>query len=229
MHYPAWKYILIVVVLVISGIYALPNLYPDEPAVQITGTSAGTQLSSDVLGQSQGILDKAGLTHHGGNFENNSVLIRLKNAEDQLKAQEALRKNLGDNYVVALNLAQTTPDWLKNIGAKPMKLGLDLRGGVRFVLEVDMAKALEQRLTTASQEIRRTLRSEKITTKGLRNTDNGMVLTFNSNQSISHTKFIDTVTQCGQVLTNSIIIDGSQCCFGVSEFKCRSVFAHQRA
>lgn len=182
MHYPAWKYILIVVVLVISGIYALPNLYPDEPAVQITGTSAGTQLSSDVLGQSQGILDKAGLTHHGGNFENNSVLIRLKNAEDQLKAQEALRKNLGDNYVVALNLAQTTPDWLKNIGAKPMKLGLDLRGGVRFVLEVDMAKALEQRLTTASQEIRRTLRSEKITTKGLRNTDNGMVLTFNSNQ-----------------------------------------------
>lgn len=182
MHYPAWKYILIVVVLVISGIYALPNLYPDEPAVQITGTSAGTQLSSDVLGQSQGILDKAGLTHHGGNFENNSVLIRLKNAEDQLKAQEALRKNLGDNYVVALNLAQTTPDWLKNIGAKPMKLGLDLRGGVRFVLEVDMAKALEQRLATASQEIRRTLRSEKITTKGLRNTDNGMVLTFNSNQ-----------------------------------------------
>lgn len=182
MHYPAWKYILIVVVLVISGIYALPNLYPDEPAVQITGTSAGTQLSSDVLGQSQGILDKVGLTHHGGNFENNSVLIRLKNAEDQLKAQEALRKNLGDNYVVALNLAQTTPDWLKNIGAKPMKLGLDLRGGVRFVLEVDMAKALEQRLTTASQEIRRTLRSEKITTKGLRNTDNGMVLTFNSNQ-----------------------------------------------
>ncbi len=182
MHYPAWKYILIVVVLVISGIYALPNLYPDEPAVQITGTSAGTQLSSDVLGQSQGILDKAGLTHHGGNFENNSVLIRLKNAEDQLKAQEALRKNLGDNYVVALNLAQTTPDWLKNIGAKPMKLGLDLRGGVRFVLEVDMAKALEQRLTTASQEIRRTLRSKKITTKGLRNTDNGMVLTFNSNQ-----------------------------------------------
>lgn len=182
MHYPAWKYILIAVVLVISGIYALPNLYPDEPAVQITGTSAGTQLSSDVLGQSQGILDKVGLTHHGGNFENNSVLIRLKNAEDQLKAQEALRKNLGDNYVVALNLAQTTPDWLKNIGAKPMKLGLDLRGGVRFVLEVDMAKALEQRLTTASQEIRRTLRSEKITTKGLRNTDNGMVLTFNSNQ-----------------------------------------------
>lgn len=182
MHYPAWKYLLIVVVLVISGIYALPNLYPDEPAVQITGTSAGTKLPADVLSQSQGVLDKVGLSHHGGNFENNSVLIRLKNAEDQLKAQEALRKNLGDNYVVALNLAQTTPEWLKNIGAKPMKLGLDLRGGVRFVLEVDMAKALEQRLATANQEIRRTLRNEKIVTKGLRNTKNGMILTFNSNQ-----------------------------------------------
>ncbi|MDO4699262.1 MAG: protein translocase subunit SecD [Moraxella sp.] len=182
MHYPAWKYLLIAVVLVISGIYALPNLYPDEPAVQITGTSAGTQLSADVLTQSQSLLDKANLKHHDGSFENNSVLIRLNNAEDQLKAQETLRKNLGDDYVIALNLAQTTPQWLKNIGAKPMKLGLDLRGGVRFVLEVDMAKALEQRLATANQEIRRTLRKEKITTKGLRNTESGMVLSFNSNQ-----------------------------------------------
>lgn len=182
MHYPAWKYILIVVVLVISGIYALPNLYPDEPAVQITGTSAGTTLSADVLSQSQQLLDTAGLSHHGGSFEDNSVLIRLNNAEDQLKAQETLRKNLGDNYVVALNLAQTTPEWLKNLGAKPMKLGLDLRGGVRFVLEVDMNKALEQRLTTASQEIRRTLRGEKINPKGLRPTNTGMVLIFDSNE-----------------------------------------------
>lgn len=182
MHYPAWKYVLIAIVLVISGIYALPNLYPDEPAVQITSTSAGTSLDQNVLTQSQSLLDKAGLSHHGGNFEDNSVLIRLNNAEDQLKAQDTLRKNLGENYVVALNLAQTTPEWLKNIGAKPMKLGLDLRGGVRFVLEVDMKKALEQRLETASQDIRRTLRGEKITAKSLRTTENGMVLTFNSNE-----------------------------------------------
>lgn len=181
MHYPAWKYLLIIVVLAISGIYALPNLYPDEPAVQITSTSAGTSLDQNVLNQSQSLLDKAGLSHHGGSFENNSVLIRLNNAEDQLKAQDTLRKNLGDNYVVALNLAQTTPEWLKNIGAKPMKLGLDLRGGVRFVLEVDMKKALEQRLETASQDIRRVLRGEKIAVKSLRTTEDGMVLTFNSN------------------------------------------------
>lgn len=180
MHYPAWKYILIVIVLFISGIYALPNLYPDEPAVQITSASAGTELTSDVLTQSQTILDKAGLSYHNGSFENNSALIRLNTAEDQLKAQEALRKNLGNNYVVALNLAQTTPQWLKNMGAKPMKLGLDLRGGVRFVLEVDMNKALEQRLTTANQDVRRNLRTANIPVKSLRTTNQGMVLTFDN-------------------------------------------------
>ncbi|AWY20691.1 protein translocase subunit SecD [Moraxella bovis] len=180
MHYPAWKYILIAVVLVVAGLYALPNLYPDEPAVQITGASAGTELTSDVLVQSQALLDKAGLAHHDGSFANNSALIRLNTAEDQLKAQETLRQNLGENYVVALNLAQTTPQWLKNIGAKPMKLGLDLRGGVRFVLEVDMDKALEQRLTVATQDVRRNLRTAKIAVKSLRTTKDGMVLTFNS-------------------------------------------------
>lgn len=181
MHYPAWKYILIAVVLAIAGLYALPNLYPDEPAVQITGASAGTELTSDVLVQSQTLLDKAGLAYHDGSFANNSALIRLNTAEDQLKAQETLRQNLGENYVVALNLAQTTPQWLKSIGAKPMKLGLDLRGGVRFVLEVDMNKALEQRLTVATQEVRRNLRTAEIAIKSLRTTQNGMVLTFNSN------------------------------------------------
>lgn len=181
MHYPAWKYILIAVVLAIAGLYALPNLYPDEPAVQITGASAGTELTSDVLVQSQALLNKAGLAYHDGSFANNSALIRLNTAEDQLKAQETLRQNLGENYVVALNLAQTTPQWLKSIGAKPMKLGLDLRGGVRFVLEVDMDKALEQRLTVATQEVRRNLRTAKIAIKSLRTTQNGMVLTFNSN------------------------------------------------
>lgn len=83
MHYPAWKYVLIAIVLTISGIYALPNLYPDEPAVQITGTSAGASLDQNVLTQSQRLLDEAGLSHHGGSLDDNSVLIRLNNAEDQ--------------------------------------------------------------------------------------------------------------------------------------------------
>jgi preprotein translocase subunit SecD len=178
MQYPAWKYLLITVVILIAGLYAAPNLYPDEPAVQITSAAAGTQLSEEMLTQSQSLLKEAGLNNHDGTFEGNSALVRLDNSVDQLKAQEVLRQNLGENYVVALNLAQTTPQWLRDIGAKPMKLGLDLRGGVRFVLEVDMDKALEQRLTGASSDMRRELRAESIAVKGIKTEDQSVVLHF---------------------------------------------------
>ena len=178
MQYPAWKYFVIIIVLIIAGLYAAPNLYPDEPAVQITSSAAGTQLSEGILTQSQSLLKEAGLSYHDGTFEGNSALVRLDNPETQLKAQEVLRQNLGDDYVVALNLAQTTPQWLRDIGAKPMKLGLDLRGGVRFVLEVDMNKALEQRLTSASRDVRRDLRAERIAIKGIKTEAQGIVLHF---------------------------------------------------
>jgi preprotein translocase subunit SecD len=178
MQYPAWKYILIVIVLFFAGLYALPNLYPDEDAVQITSESAGTQLTEDVLTQAQSLLKEADINYHGGSFEGNSALLRLDNPEQQLRAQEVLRKDLGDDYVVALNLAQTTPQWLRDIGARPMKLGLDLRGGVRFVLEVDMNKALEQRLTAASRDIRRDLRAERVAVKGIKTSGKGVTLHF---------------------------------------------------
>ncbi|BFM02643.1 protein translocase subunit SecD [Psychrobacter alimentarius] len=178
MQYPAWKYLLITVVLIIAGLYAAPNLYPDEPAVQITSAAAGTQLSEGILTQSQSLLEEAGLENHNGTFEDNSALVRLNNPVDQLKAQEVLRQKLGEDYVVALNLAQTTPQWLRDIGARPMKLGLDLRGGVRFVLEVDMDKALEQRLNSASRDVRRDLRAEKVAIKGIKTESQSIVLHF---------------------------------------------------
>jgi preprotein translocase subunit SecD len=146
--------------------------------VQITSAAAGTQLSEGILTQSQSLLEEAGLNNHDGTFEGNSALVRLDSPVDQLKAQEVLRQNLGEDYVVALNLAQTTPQWLRDIGAKPMKLGLDLRGGVRFVLEVDMDKALEQRLTSASRDMRRELRSERIAVKGIKTEERSVVLHF---------------------------------------------------
>lgn len=178
MQYASWKYVLIAVVLAFSALYALPNLYPDEPAVQITSSSAGTELSNNVLEKAQSLLDKEGISQFGSSIENNSALLRLDTAENQLKAQEVLRKNLGDDFVVALNLAQTTPEWLSKMGAKPMKLGLDLRGGVRFVLEVDMDKALESRLETASRDVRRSLRSEKLAVTGLKAETKGLSLHF---------------------------------------------------
>ncbi|WP_019673488.1 protein translocase subunit SecD [Psychrobacter lutiphocae] len=182
MHYPAWKYFLIVTVLIIAGLYALPNLYPDEPAVQITSASAGTELTEEVLNHSTQLLDDAGIAYHDPTFSDNSALLRVQNGVDQRKAQEVLRQQLGNDYVVALNLAQTTPDWLRSIGAKPLKLGLDLRGGVRFVLEVDMDKALEQRLKTASNEVRSSLRHERIPLKSINVADQGLQLHFNDTE-----------------------------------------------
>ena len=126
MQYPAWKYLVITVVLIIAGLYAAPNLYPDEPAVQITSAAAGTQLSEGILTESESLLEAAGIDYHDGTFEGNSALVRLDNPDAQLRAQEVLKQNLSEDYVVALNLAQTTPQWLRDIGAKPMKLGLCL-------------------------------------------------------------------------------------------------------
>ena len=164
MRYPAWKYFLILVVLAISTIYALPSLYPDEHAVQISGAKAGLQVDERLLKKAQAILDQALIATHNNSVTHNAALLRMRddNADTQLKAQETLREQLGDDYVVALNLAPTTPKWLQNLGAKPMKLGLDLRGGVHFLLEVDMDKALSQRFETSVAELRKQLRENNI-------------------------------------------------------------------
>ncbi|MGL4316484.1 MAG: protein translocase subunit SecD, partial [Pseudomonas sp.] len=146
--YPLWKYLLILAVLVVGFIYSAPNLYPDDPAIQISGNSSALQIT-------QGDLDRVGkaLADAGIAVKANSLaekgkggLLRLAKQEDQLPAKAVALKLLGDDYVVALNLASTTPQWLRNIGAGPMKLGLDLSGGVHFLLEVDMDKALDARL-----------------------------------------------------------------------------------
>lgn len=181
MRYPAWKYVLIIFVLVISALYALPSLYPDEPAVQISGAKAGSQIDPSVLQHAQQVLISANISTHDNSLSNNSALLRVSTSEAQLKAQEVLRRELGDNYVVALNLAPTTPSWLQAIGAKPMKLGLDLRGGVHFLLEVDMSKALEQRMETAANDIRRNLRDNKVNFSTVRQDKDGITIVFASN------------------------------------------------
>lgn len=158
MRFPAWKYALIVIVMIISVLYALPNLYPDEPALQVSGAQAGTPINDELLKRAAFALDEAGIPHHGDEIQEKGVLLRLKSPDAQVQAQAVLRRALGENYVVALNLAQTTPEWLSAIGAKPMKLGLDLRGGVHFKLEVDVDKALEQRQESYVTDIKKQLR-----------------------------------------------------------------------
>ncbi|WP_180056389.1 protein translocase subunit SecD [Acinetobacter sp. YH12227] len=185
MRYPAWKYLLILVVLVISTLYALPSLYPDEPAVQISGAKAGTQIDQSIVQKAEQILKSENIASHDNSFTNNAALLRVDSSEIQLKAKEALRRGLGDNYVVALNLAPTTPEWLQKIGAKPMKLGLDLRGGVHFLLEVDMDKAISQRMETSAADLRRQLRDNKIKFNSLTLNNNTITMQFANNDDRS--------------------------------------------
>lgn len=203
MRYPAWKYVLILIVLAFSTIYALPSLYPDEHAVQISGAKAGTQIDESVLKRAEEALKTENIATHNNSFGNNSALLRVDNSETQLKAQDILRRSLGDNYVVALNLAPTTPQWLQNLGAKPMKLGLDLRGGVHFLLEVDMDKAISQRLETSATDIRRQFRDNQIRFNQLSLDKNVITLRFASNDDRS--KAMDFLRRNGNEFTQQAL------------------------
>ena len=164
-RYPLWKNLLIVVVFAFGLIYALPNIYPNDPAIQITSDSSSTPVSERILNKANAALDKAGIEHFGEQLINNYGLIRLHKNDDQLRAQAIINEavsELDSGYVVALNLAETTPEWLKSMGAGPMKLGLDLSGGVHFLLEVDTSAAAQQKLQVFSAEIRQKLREEKL-------------------------------------------------------------------
>lgn len=160
--YPLWKYLLIGFVLVLGIYYSLPNLYPNDPAIQVRGANAGLVVTDVTLNRAESVLDEANIEHFGGEIQSQSLLIRLTSNEDQLLAKAALQKGLGNDYVVALNLAPTTPNWLTAFGGKPMALGLDLSGGVHFLLEVDMDKYLASRLANFEADIKSNLRIEKI-------------------------------------------------------------------
>ncbi|MBV7546817.1 protein translocase subunit SecD [Pseudomonas sp. PDM26] len=167
--YPLWKYILILAVLAVGLIYSAPNLYPDDPAIQVSGASTALQVNQTDLDRVSAALKESGINVKAATLAagGKGGLIRLTKAEDQLPAKDVVRKALGDDYVVALNLAQTTPQWLRNLAAHPMKLGLDLSGGVHFLLEVDMEKALDARLKVYEGDVKSLLRKEKLRYRSL--------------------------------------------------------------
>ena len=167
--YPLWKYLLILAVLAIGFIYSAPNLYPDDPAIQISGASTSLKVNQADLERASKALTDAGIQVKAATLAADAKggLLRLTKQEDQLPAKDVVRKAMGDDYVVALNLAQTTPKWLRSIGAHPMKLGLDLSGGVHFLLEVDMDKALDARLKVYEGDVKSLLRKEKLRYRSL--------------------------------------------------------------
>lgn len=161
-RYPLWKYALIGLVLIVGVFYSLPNMFPNDPAVQIRATEAGVILNNTTLQQATAALEAADIPYFGAEVQAQSLLLRLYSDLDQLNAKAVLTTAMGGDYVVALNLAPTTPAWLTAVGGKPMTLGLDLSGGVHFLMEVDMDKYIESRLQNFAADIKRNLREEGI-------------------------------------------------------------------
>ncbi|WP_296026568.1 protein translocase subunit SecD [uncultured Aggregatibacter sp.] len=170
-RYPLWKNLMVIFLVAIGVLYALPNLYGEDPAVQISGTR-GQEADSGVLSEVQTVLKDNHLTTKSVVLENGSILVRFDNTDAQLLAKDKITEKLGTNYSVALNLAPATPKWLSNIGGNPMKWGLDLRGGVRFLMEVDMNSALSKRQEQLQDSLRTELRKEKYQYSAIKSAEN---------------------------------------------------------
>ncbi|EKM0375754.1 protein translocase subunit SecD [Cronobacter turicensis] len=177
-RYPLWKYLMLVAVLIVGLLYALPNLYGEDPAVQITG-ARGVAASEQTLIQVQNTLQKEKISAKSVALEEGAILARFDSTDTQLRAREALMSTMGDQFVVALNLAPATPRWLTAISAEPMKLGLDLRGGVHFLMEVDMDTALSKLQEQNMDSLRSDLREKGLSWTNVRKADNyGVTIQF---------------------------------------------------
>ena len=162
---------MVIIIVLIGGLYALPNLYGEDPSVQISGTR-GQEVNTETLSQVEHALAGANISPKSTLLENNAILVRLNSDEQQLPAKEKIAEALGDKYSVALNLAPATPSWLTDIGGGPMKRGLDLRGGVRFLMEVDMNTALQKQQDSLQDSLRGEFRREKLQYKSMKKGEN---------------------------------------------------------
>lgn len=186
-RYPLWKSLLVVFVVVIAFFYAAPILFPDDPAVQVSGANPSNVVDQSTIDKIQQTLQSAQVPFKDIAKENRSLLVRFTNTDTQLKAKDIIQHVLGDNYLVALNLAPTTPHWLKAIGAEPMKLGLDLRGGVHLLLQVDVDSVLKQRVEGDLNSIGQELRAQHIRyTDMSRLGANGISLQFRDPEQLSN-------------------------------------------
>ncbi len=188
-QYPLWKNLLVAGVVLLGFIYALPNIYPPDFAVQVSNENAELEVSSMALKTATGALDDAGLSYFGAELKNGSALVRFSDDDSQLRARDVMQRalhELQDRYVVALNSAPTTPAWLSSIGAKPMNYGLDLRGGVHFLMEVDTEKTVSDRIEALEQDVKRTLRdrSDRIRYSGFESPSHGVLKVSFTNEEL---------------------------------------------
>lgn len=177
-RYPLWKYLLIGLVIVVSAIYALPNLYGETPAVQVSTNRQSIHIDQTTEQAVAEALEAANIQHNGMFIADGSLRVRLPNEELQSKARDVIEQKLGDNYIIALNLIANTPDWMTKLGANPMFLGLDLRGGVHFTMRVDMHAAVDKTFDRISGDFRRQLRKDKIRTGNMRRSGDTLIVPF---------------------------------------------------
>ena len=190
-RYPLWKYTVIALALVVGFLYTLPNFFGEVPAVQISSGKSTAKVDEPLRARVVQVLGQANIVPDGVFLEATSIRVRLGNTDTQLKAKDVVQNALGENYVVALNLLSSSPHWLTRINALPMYLGLDLRGGVHFLLQVDMAGALTKAADRYAADIRTTLRAKEIrysgiSREGFRNMPPGCVLGRHSHAKMRH-------------------------------------------
>jgi len=166
-RYPMWKNIFIAFMILIGFIYTIPNFFGESPAVQVSPAKSTTKLDPALLGQVEAIFKQENIQYDGIYLDARGIKARFANTDTQIKAKDVLQTSLGNDYTVALNLLSRSPDWLRSLGAKPMYLGLDLRGGVHFLLQVDMKAALDKAAERFIGDFRAALRKERVSYAGV--------------------------------------------------------------
>ena len=177
-RYPLWKYLLIAFTIVVAAVYSLPNLFGETPAVQVSTNRQAIVINDQTQSKVSSALQSAGIQTDGMFIVDNSLKVRFKDTETQLKARDVIENTLGEGYITALNLLADSPEWMAKIKANPMFLGLDLRGGVHFTMQVDMKAAMQKTFERYSGDIRRELRRRKIRFGTIRQAGNGLIVPF---------------------------------------------------
>ena len=175
-RYPLWKYLLIAFTIVVAAVYSLPNLFGETPAVQVSTNRQAIVINEQTQSKVSSALQSAGIQTDGMFIVDNSLKVRFKDTETQLKARDVIENTLGEGYITALNLLADSPEWMAKIKANPMFLGLDLRGGVHFTMQVDMKAAMQKTFERYAGDIRRELRREKIRTGTVHQAENGLTV-----------------------------------------------------
>ncbi|HGF7184816.1 TPA: protein translocase subunit SecD [Vibrio cholerae] len=188
-RYPLWKYLMVMLTIAVAALYALPNIYGEDPAIQITG-ARGASVDMSTLDAVTDALNKAQLSQKSIALENGSILVRFNDTDTQISARDIISEALGKDKIVALNLAPSTPNWLESIGGAPMKLGLDLRGGVHFLMEVDMDAAMEKLVSQQEEAFRNDLRDEKIRYRAIRPLSDAVEVTLRDAEQLAQTKLL---------------------------------------